>query len=184
MLSTHMHPKPRLDRLTQYGAAALLLLTVVSGPLQFVLALAGAPVFALTGLFTLLLAPFVLLLTAATPAVTVAPERITVQPRLWRTHSVPWHQVTAIKPYPLLPPADAEISRRYLAGRSRYRPAEGIMLVIPGLPAQYRIAGFLAGEGFQPVIAITNRTHTRYDILVKKIRSFHDEAQKRAGNST
>jgi len=170
--------------MTQYGAAALLALIALSVPLQIVLAFAGAPVFALTGLFTLLLAPFVLLLTTATPAVTVAPEGIMVQPRLWRTHSIPWHQVAAIKPYPLLPPADAEISRRYLAGRSRYRPAEGIMLVIPGLPAQYRIAGLLAGEGFRPVIAITNRTHAHYDVLVKKIRSFHDAAQERAGNST
>jgi hypothetical protein len=44
------------------------------------------------------------------------------------------------------------------------------MLVIPSLPAPYRIAGFLAGEGAKPVIALTTRTHSDYDALVEAIQ--------------
>ena len=176
MNSTHTHPKPWLDALTQYGAAALLVLILIGVPLQLVLALAGAPVFVLTALFTLAFVPFILMLTAATPSVKIGPEGLSVQPRLWKAHEIPWSAVTAVKPYPLLPVPDAEISRKYLSGRMHYRPAEGIMLVIPDLPLQYRITGVLAGEGFVPVIAVTTRTHTQYDALVKKIRVYSGEA--------
>jgi hypothetical protein len=176
MNSTHAHPQPLLDMLTQYGAAALLALIAISVPLQLVLAFAGAPIFVLTTLFTLLFAPFLMMLLAATPAVTVGPGGLTVQPRLGKARAVTWPQVAAIKPYPLLPPPDAELSRKYLAGRGKYRPAEGLMLVIPTLPAQYRIAGVLAGEGLTPVIAVTTRTHDRYEVLVKKIRAYAEEA--------
>jgi hypothetical protein len=181
MPSTHRHPNPWLDRLTQYTALTLLILILISLPLQGVLVLAGAPVFGLVALFTLALAPFVLLLTITTPAVTVAPDGLTVQPRIWKTQVVPWAAVRAIKPYPLLPPADAETSRRYLAGRTKYQPAEGLMLIIPTLPLQYRITGLLAGEGWTPVIAVTNRTHTQYPVLVKKLRAFHEAATEDAG---
>lgn len=176
MTTTHAHPQPLLDALTQYGAAALLALITLSVPLQIVLAFSGAPVFALTGLFTLAFAPFLLMLLAATPAVTVGPDGLIVQPKLGKAQAVAWADIAAIKPYPLLPPPDAELSRRYLAGRSRYRPAEGLMLLIPRLPAQYRVAGLLAGEGFTPVIAVTTRTHDRYDLLVKKIRAYAEDA--------
>ncbi len=176
MPSTHTHPIQWLDRLTQYGAAAVLVVMLAAAVLQLVLAVMIAPAFALTALFTLALAPFILMLTAATPAVTVAPEGIILQPRVWKTQMIPWQAVTAIKPYPLLPPPDGEMSRRALAGRRNYRPAEGLMLVIPSLPVQYRVAGALAGEGFIRVIAVTTRTHARYDVLVKKLRVFHEEA--------
>jgi hypothetical protein len=176
MNTTHAHPQPLLDALTQYIAAALLALIVLSVPLQIVLAFAGAPVFVLTALFTLAFAPFPLMLLAATPAVMVGPEGLTVQPRLGKAQSVAWLDVAAIKPYPLLPPPDAELSRKALAGRSKYRPAEGLMLLIPALPVQYRIAGVLAGEGFTPIIAVTTRTHDRYDMLVKKIRAYAEDA--------
>ena len=45
------------------------------------------------------------------------------------------------------------------------------MLVIRGLPVQYRVTGFFVGEGFKPVIALTSRTHTDYDRLIKKVLS-------------
>ena len=85
--------------------------------------------------------------------------------------------MTAVKPYPLLPPADAEVTRKALAGRKKYRPAEGVMLVIPALPLPYRFGGFFPGEGFTPVIAVTTRTHTDYDDLVRQIRQHTKAAQ-------
>src|SRR5690606_8979667 len=94
---------------------------------------------------------------------------------IWKARIFTWGDVQAVKDYPLLPQPDAETTRRLASGRDNYRAAEGLMLVIPSLPAQYRITGFLAGEGFTPVIAVTSRTHERYDVLAKKIRIYFDE---------
>jgi hypothetical protein len=79
-----------------------------------------------------------------------------------------------VKVYPLLPSADAETTRRLTVGRIKYRPAAGIMLVIPGLPPQYRIAGFFAGERAAPIIALTNRAHADYERLVEAVLTFTD----------
>lgn len=167
-----VHPRPWLDQLTQYAALLLLAFMLLTVPLQVVLALAGAGAMLLAALLTLLLCPFVLLLTTATPAVTVYEDGIDIQPLIWPRRFVPWHEIETLKPYPLLPHPGGEFSRQALVGRSHYRPAEGLMLVIPSLPVQYRIAGFLAGEGAQPVIAITNRTHSNYADLVESIYQF------------
>ena len=43
------------------------------------------------------------------------------------------------------------------------------MLIIPSLPLQYRFTGLFAGEGFTGVIALTNRSHTDYDALIKQV---------------
>lgn len=177
MESTHTHPNPTLDKLTQYGALAVLVIIVLAVPLQLVLAVVGAPFFVLTALFTLLFAPFILLLMTTTPALSLSANGLTLQPRIWKTRFIPWDAVTAVKPYPLLPPADAEVTRKALAGRKKYRPAEGVMLVIPALPLPYRFGGFFAGEGFTPVIAVTTRTHTDYDDLIRQIRQHTKAAQ-------
>ena len=57
---------------------------------------------------TLLLIAPVMLLTSATPAVSVTAEGITIQPRVWRERFVRWDDVRAVKDYPLLPPKDVE----------------------------------------------------------------------------
>jgi ABC-type branched-subunit amino acid transport system permease subunit len=177
MKSTHRHPKPRLDRLTQYGAAALIIVMLLAAVFQIVLAVAVAPalLFVMTAIITLLLIPFVLMLTTSTPAVTVAPEGITIEPLIWKSQFVPWQQVKAVKNYPLVPQADTEFTRKAMSGRKRYRPAAGIMLVIPSLPPQYRITGLLTGEGFTSVIAVTTRTHHDYDRLVEKIFTYVEQ---------
>ena len=180
MQSNHVHPKPLLDRITQYGAAVVIIIMALAAVLQVLLAVFVVPslIFLLTALFTALLIPFMLVLTTATPAVTVTPEGITVHPVIWKARSFGWDAVQAVKTYPLLPPPDGETSRKMLTGRSNYRPAEGLMLVIPALPVQYRITGLLAGEGFTPVIAVTTRTHDRYDVLAKKINIYFSEYEQ------
>lgn len=75
----------------------------------------------------------------------------------------------AVKDYTLLPAPDQEFERRALQGRKKYRPAQGKMLIVRGLPPQYRIAGFFAGENAQPLIALTSRTHTDYDRLIQRM---------------
>jgi hypothetical protein len=167
--STHSHPNPTLDRITQVGGLVLAVVMIVAALGQFVLAFAGLPLFLFSGIVTLLLIAPVMLLISATPAVTVSNEGITIQPRVWRDCFFRWDQVRAVKPYPLLPPKDAEVNRRTLEGKRRYRAAEGVMLIIPALPLQYRFTGLFAGEGFTGVVAVTNRTHTDYDSLLRQI---------------
>ncbi len=120
-------------------------------------------------MITLLLIAPVLMLTSATPAVSIAADGIMIQPRVWRERFVAWADVRAVKDYPLLPPRDAEVTRRAMVGKKRYRAAEGKMLIIPSLPLQYRFTGLFAGEGFTGVIALTNRSHTNYDALIKQV---------------
>jgi hypothetical protein len=169
--STHEHPNPRLNRAIQYGALVVTVLLLAAAPLQVLLTIVGAPggLFVCSAFFTVLLAMPVLMLTAYAPAVSVDDEGITLHPAVWKDRFVPWDAIRAVKVYPLLPTQDQEVSRRAFVGKRRYRSAAGIMLVIPGLPPQYRIAGFLAGERAAPVIALTNRAHSDYDRLVQSV---------------
>lgn len=168
------HPRSGQNRLLHYGAIGLVIVMVIAAALQVVLALLIQPglLFLLTAFFTLALTPFILSLTTATPAVTIAHEGLTIEPVVWKSRFVPWDAVQAVKPYPLLPQASAETTRRAMVGRRKYRAAEGMMLVIPSLPVQYRIIGWLAGEGWTPVIAVTNRTHRDYETLISRIQSY------------
>jgi hypothetical protein len=165
------HPNPTLDRITQYGALALVGVMLLAALSQIILAFTVRPalLFIMTAIITILLIPFVLMLTASTPGVTVTKEGMTIEPLIWKAHFVPWQDVKAVKYYPLLPHTGAEVTRKAMVGRKRYRPAEGIMLVIPSLPTQYRITGLLAGEGFTSVIGVTTRTHGDYDRLTEQI---------------
>jgi hypothetical protein len=178
MASTHSHPHRLTDGIAQYGGIALAGLMVAAGVGQMALALFGLPLFLLSGIVTLLLITPVLLLVSATPAVSIAPEGITLLPRVWRERFVPWADVREIKDYPLLPPKDAEVGRRALTGRQRYRPAEGKMLIIPSLPVQYRFTGLFVGEGFVGVIGLTNRTHTDYDRLIQQTLKYYEAGKK------
>lgn len=171
---TFSHPNPRLERITQIGAALLIAVMPIAAIGQFALVLMGLPVllFLITGVITLLLIAPVVMLTTATPAVTVAPDGLTIHPLLWRDRFISWREVLALKDYPLLPPKDAEVGRRTFVGRKGYHPAAGIMLIIPSLPVQYRFTGLFAGEGFTGVIALSNRTHERYDELVERVNAY------------
>jgi len=168
------HPNPSLDRITQYGALVLVAIMLVAALAQIVLALTITPalLFLMTAVITILLIPFVLMLTTSTPGITVSKEGLKIEPLIWKTHFIPWRDVKAVKYYPLLPQAGAEVSRKAMVGRKKYRPAEGIMLVIPSLPPHYRITGLLAGEGFTSVIGVTTRTHNDYDRLTEKIFTY------------
>ncbi len=168
----HVHPNATTDRLAQYGGAALAAVMVAGALGQFALALAGLPLLLLGGIVTLALAAPVLMLTTATPAVSVAPDGITLQPRLWGRRFVRWDEVRAVKDYPLLPPENVEPGRKALVGRKRYRAAEGKMLVIPSLPLPYRVTGLFAGEGLTGVVGLTNRTHTDYDTLIRQVEKY------------
>ena len=172
MASTHTHPHPLTDRIAQYGGILLVAVMLFAAAGQLVIALTGQPFFLFNTVITLLLIAPVMMLTSATPAVTVTPEGITIQPHVWRERFVPWADVRAIRNYPLLPPKDAEVLRALLQGRSRYHAAEGKMLIIPSLPLPYRCTGLFAGAGFTGVIGLTNRTHTDYDALIRQVEKY------------
>lgn len=158
---------PQAYRLSQMTALALSALLLVSSPLQVVLALSvpSAGMFVVSALLSLVLVLPLVLMASNTPPVTLSPDGITLQP--WPDSTTPttigWDAVKEIKPYPLLPPEDAETVRKVMVGKKNYRPAEGLMFVCEGLPWRYRVVGFFCGEGFKPVFAVTNRSHADYD---------------------
>lgn len=177
MTSHHTHPRPLIDLLTQYVAVAFLLLALVLLIVQGALAFNGQPpilLFFTSVTLVVLVAP-ALWLTAATPPVATLPDGLRLQPRLWRARNVTWREIAAVKQYPLLPDRQGEGVRRALEGRKNYHAAEGVMLLIPSLSWQYRFTGFFAGEGFTPVIAFTNRTHTDYATLIVHLRAHTTE---------
>ncbi len=173
-----MHPKPALNRLIQFGAAGVSVLLIVAAFLQTLLSvlIGEGGAFFLSAILTLLLMLPVLMLTANAPAVTVSEGGLTLHPAVWKEHHIQWEAIQAVKVYPLLPSEDSEVTRRIAIGRKKYVPAAGIMLTIPKLPPQYRIAGFLAGERAVPIIALTNRAHTDYEQLVRAVLERTDPA--------
>lgn len=164
------HPHMTRYRMEQRFGMALLVLIIIGCAGQVLLAvLLHGLLFGMTALTLLALVPFVLMLLSVAPPVTLDEQGILIHPWWWSERRIAWDDVLALKPYPLLPQANQETERRALQGRRKYQPAVGIMLVVRGLPWQYRCAGFFAGEHSQPVIALTSRTHRDYSHLVQAI---------------
>jgi hypothetical protein len=167
---TFTHPNTWIDRISQWVALIGAVILVAALPLMAVIVALGAPGgFLLVGLVALILSTPLIMRTAVTPAVSLDDDGLTLHPLFWRTQTIPWDAIQAVQTFPLLPSEDAEVTRKVAVGRRNYRPAAGLMLVIPSLPPAYRIAGFFAGVGGQPVIALTNRAHTDYEQLIRLI---------------
>ena len=178
MRSTHDHPNPFLNRVSQYGALVLLAVMLLGAAGLILIGLFDTRLLLLApaGLIVLALAPAVLMVTTISPALTVDADGLTIRPVSWKPVQVRWDAVTRFEEYPLLPAADSEMGRRALTGRKRYRAAEGKMLVIPSLPAIYKVNGLFCGRGLTPVVAFTNRSHADYDKLLKKVTVYLEAA--------
>lgn len=172
----HTHPRPLTDQASQWIALGAVVILLISTPFQILFGLAGGGLFFMVAFFSVLLIFPLLMATVIAPAIQVDDTGLTIMPRIWKHHRVGWSEIQAVKHYPLLPPADAEITRKIAIGKAKYAPANGIMLVIPKLPWMYRIGGFFAGEKRQPIIAITNRAHRHYAELVYAILEHTDPA--------
>lgn len=170
--SHHAHPQPRLQRLWHYAVLTLLVIMALSLPFQIILTVITANgVFLLSALLVALLMMPLCMAISTTPPVTVDDDGLTLHPIIGNKQPITWDQIKSVKRYTLLPERNQEVGRRAMVGRKNYREAEGIMLIVDGLPLPYRCAGFFAGEPGQTIIALTNRTHTDYDMLVKKVHS-------------
>jgi hypothetical protein len=166
----YQHRFPILYRLEQWGAMLLAILIVFAAIGLMLLAfLIPAPLFGLMALLLpFLLAP-VLMLTLVAPPVWFETEGLRIKPYFWPERFITWQEIEAVKLYTLLPSANQEVLRQVAVGRKQYRAAYGIMLIVPSLPAPYRIAGYFAGEKGAPIIAITNRSHNYSEGLIDRI---------------
>jgi len=175
---THNHPNMLLKRAIEYGAIGIVIVMLLSAlGLLLLPAISSAPGgFAFAAVLVLLLMPAVLMLTAYAPPVSVDKDAITLHPMIWQDRRVPWSDVSEVGVYPLLPREDTEIPRKYVVGTRNYKPAAGILLVIPSLPWQYRIVGFFAGVQSRPAIALTNRAHVDYEHLLQAVLQQTDAA--------
>lgn len=174
--STHTHPQPARYRLAQYAGLALLIVMLLTVPLQLVLAATVGGVFGMTAFLTLLLAAPVVMGLSATPPVRVDAEGITIQPLIWPDRFIPWEDVLEVKDYTLLPSPNNEVGRKVMEGRKKYRAAEGKMLIVRGLPFPYYVTAFFAGERGRAIIALTNRTHSDYDRLIRTVNRYAPQA--------
>lgn len=166
----HTHPNLSLYKLQQAILSTLIVLALFGAVMFIIIALLlPAHLFIVMGILVLLLAIPLCMGLLNTPPVVISDEGLTIASFLGREQLIAWDDIQKVSDYPLLPQANQEILKQYLVGRKNYRPAEGIMLIIPQLPILYRFAGFLAGEGGSPIIAFTNRTHSDYDTLKRRI---------------
>ncbi len=174
----HLKRNILMNRTHELFAAVLSLVMVIAALLQVLIALTNsAPLLLGTAIFTALLALPVLQNTARAPQVTLKNDGLSVNTSLWGTQNVPFSAIRAIKDDPSLPPAGAEIYRKKAVGKTKYRPVEGKILVVRGLPLPYRIVGFFAGEGLNGVIAMNSRSAPDYDRLMPQIEQRWHETQ-------
>jgi hypothetical protein len=175
---THHPPlSPTGYRLQQIFAAILLVVMALAAGGLFILAiLLTAPLMVIMSLLVIALMVPVAMLLSVSPPITVDEEGLTLEPFWGQAQQIAWEDIAAMQVYPLLPQADQEVERRLIQGRKKYRAAEGYMLLVPRLPLRYRMAGFFAGVGAQPIVAFTNRAHSDYDVLLQRVQR-HTEAK-------
>lgn len=167
---TYSHPIPWQQRVQQISAMLIIALGLVASVALLLMAvLLPAPLFAIMAFLVILLLAPVLWMLVAMPPVTVTEEGLHLHHVIGSSQQIPWDAIESVQHYPLLPTEENEVLRRLLQGRKQYRQAEGIMLVIPALPWPHRIGGFFAGQGFMPIVAFTNRTHSHYAELARII---------------
>lgn len=175
--STHTHPNPIQYRLQQTILTIVVVFAIFGAIMLFIIALiVGLPLFAIMSILVIVLAAPALMGIINTPPVIANKTGLTIQTWRGREQHIAWDDITHITDYPLLPLPEHEIVKQWLVGRKKYRAAEGILLVIPSLGLPYRIAGFLAGQQSQPIIAFTNRNHTDYHQLKDKIEHYAPHA--------
>jgi hypothetical protein len=175
---THHAPlSPTVYRLQQIIAALLLVVMIAAAIGLLLLAvLIPAPLMAVMAILVVALMAPVAMLLSVSPPISVDEDGLTLEPFWGKAQPIAWEDIAAMQVYPLLPQTDQEVERRLVQGRKKYRAAEGYMLLVPRLPLRYRMAGFFAGVGGQPIVAFTNRAHSDYDILLQRVRG-HIEAK-------
>jgi hypothetical protein len=176
----YAHPKPLQYQLEQWGALLLLGLMLLAflGLLWLAFAI-PAPLFVVMALLLIVLAAPVMMLLVVSTSVKIEDAGLRIFPRFGREAFIAWEDVQRVAAYPLLPGANQEVLRQALVGRKNYREAEGIMLIIPKLPAPYRIAGFFAGQNGAPILAFSNRSHSDYYALKAAIEEKTIEPPRR-----
>jgi len=176
----YTHPNPKTYRLTQWLVFIVMGIVLLTIPLQILIAVIypQAILFYLSALITFTLIAPLLLYLMTTPTVSLDETGLTVHPFIGKAHHLDWDAIQTVKEYPLLPRQGHEVNKRLVVGRKRYKQAEGIMLITSDLPMVYRVGGFFAGERGRKIIALTNRTHTDYDNLVKQVMKHTGKAQQ------
>jgi hypothetical protein len=148
-----------------------ILIVLASIGLMILAFLIPAPLFGLMALLILGFLPPVLMLTLVAPPIWFEVEGLRIKPYFWPERFITWKEIETVKLYTLLPSSNQEVLRQIAVGRKQYRAAYGIMLIVPSLPAPYRLAGYFAGQKGLPIIAITNRSHNHSEALIDRIFS-------------
>jgi len=168
--------RPRLRWLTarllalSLGVAALAILA------QIALAFTVGPLFFGTALFTAILMIPLVQATVLHPEITTSAEGLTLRPMLWQPRFIPWSALTGTTAHPLI--FNDPGTGRLLHGKN-YVPREGLVVFVDeraGLQAVYRLVGSLAARGNRPAFAISNTTHTDYNLLCGAIQAHVGES--------
>lgn len=160
-ISNHPHPNAKTQRLIGWLAGLGLMGTVLGSIGLLILGFGyGLGLMVLMVPFLLGLSTPLFLITSLHPAITVEENGLRLKPLVFPASFVRWEAIQQITKHTLLkPPPPSKLHR--------LTPHEGdMLLVLPNtLPWHYRMVGWMAGHGFTPVFAISNRTHVDYERL-------------------
>lgn len=107
------------------------------------------------------------LLTSLHPAIRIEETGVYLKPLVFPTSFVLWEDVVEMVEHTLVrPPLPSKLGKR--------KTQTGEMFIVQGgkLPFHYRVVGFMAGYGFTPVFAISDRTHLDYYILRQQMKKY------------
>lgn len=170
-ISTHPRLNPLRTRLISWFAALLLGTSALAVLVLLIVSILNVlPLLLITALFMFVLVSPVLLLTSLHPAIDVHEEGLQVTPLVWKSHFVPWQDLSHLTRHRLLGPPPTE--------RSGKKEVEGLMIVGRQGKWHFRVVGIFAGQSGKPVFAISDRTHQDFNTLrynLKKSLPFHED---------
>ena len=160
-ISNHPHPNAKMQRLIGWLAGLGLLGTVVGSVGLLILGFGyGLGLMVLMVPFLLGLSTPLFLITSLHPAITVKENGLRLKPLVFPASFLQWESIREMTPHTLVkPPAPSKLRR------SSTQQGEMLLVVPNSLPWHYRMVGWMAGHGFTPVFAISNRTHVDYELL-------------------
>lgn len=168
-ISNHPHPKATTQRLVGCFAAMGLVFMLIGVMGLFLGGIVyGLPLLIIMIPFLIGLSMPLFLLTSLHPTIRIEENGLQLKPLVFPASFITWeNMIERIEHTLVKPPAPSKVQQQL-----KRTPHKGEMILAKttALPIHYRIVGFMAGQGFKPTFAISNRTHVDYEALQSEIQ--------------
>ena len=175
LLSEHVHPRPRLRRLTAWLLALGLGGTVFGALGLLVLGVAyRMPFLLLATPFLVVLGGPLVQLAVMHPRIRVYERGLWLKPLLWPPSWVDWDAIVSVEKHTLI--------RRGVQKKGQREHFGQLVVVRDGLPWPYRVVAGMAGLGWgKRAFGISTYGHTDYKTLLNAIQRHKGRATTKSG---